>query len=67
MTRNEEARQIATRAYNVAVDIINESPDLGIALAAMAQVSRWMQAESESWLTTNNKTLANIVFDDKEQ
>lgn len=62
MTRWSEADQLAARAYCAAVKIINEAPDMGIALAAMAIVCHWMEAESDSRLLAENRTLANIVL-----
>lgn len=67
MTRREEANRLATRAYNAAVEIVNNAPDMGIALAALSQVSRWMQAECDSIMITENKTFANIVFEGDER
>lgn len=62
MTRNDEVERLATRAYNAAVEIINEAPDLGIALAAMAKMQHWIEAETDSRLLSNSKTLANTVM-----
>ncbi len=67
MTRENEADQLAARAYRAATHIINGAPDMGIALAAMAKLSRWMQAELDSALLASNKTLANIVIGDDER
>lgn len=47
--REGDAREIARRAFNAAADVINgQSLDKGIALAAAAMVSRWMQAEVDT-------------------
>ena len=67
MTRNNEADQLAARAYKAAVKIINEAPDMGVALAAMAKVRHRMEAESDSWLLTENRMLANIIIGGDER
>lgn len=44
--REDDAREIARRAFNAAADVINNlSLDMGVALAASVQVAHWMQAE----------------------
>lgn len=67
MTRNNEADQLASRAYNAAAKIINEAPDMGIALAAMTKACHWMEAEYDSRLITENRMLANIVLGGDEE
>lgn len=67
MTREDEVDQLARRAFSAATHIINDAPDRGIALAAVAKLSRWMQAELDSALFASNKTLANIVMGDDER
>ena len=67
MTREDEVDLLARRAFGAASHIINDAPDMGVALAAVAKLSRWMQAELDSALLASNKTLANIVIGDDER
>lgn len=67
MKREDEVDQLARRAFSTASYIINDAPDMGIALAAVAKLSRWMQAELDSALLASNKTLANTVIGDDKQ
>ena len=62
MKREDEVDRLARRAFAAASHIINGAPDMGIALAAVAKLSRWMQAELDSALLASNKTLENIVM-----
>lgn len=66
MTREDKVDQLARRAYSAATHIINDAPDMGIALAAVAKLSRWMQAELDSALLASNKTLANVAFGEQQ-
>lgn len=67
MKREDEADLLARRAFSAATHVINGAPDMGIALASVAKLSRWMQAELDSALLASNKTLANIVMGDDER
>jgi hypothetical protein len=62
-SRRDEARAIATKAYNVAAEIINEAPDKGVALAAASYVVRYLQSEIDSETLLGIDKLANIDTD----
>lgn len=67
MKREDEVDLLARRAFSAASHIINGAPDMGIALSAVAKLSRWMQAELDSALLASNKTLANIVINGDDE
>lgn len=65
--RAKDAQEIARRAYNAAVDVINcQSLDLGIALAACALVSNWLQGEVDSRTLLGVAKLEKIAMRDND-
>jgi len=64
MTRDETALDVAKRAYNAAMKIINgESEDLGQALASCVYVSHWLQAETGANALLGVRSLASVTTD----